>query len=213
LKVIISRNVHESADLVNSQVRVVAEDRDGRRCSMVVQRSEYDSAANKWGEWESKAQALMPVGWEPCMLNAGRVAEALLSTVAPVDLDVVPVGQVFGLVTDIAKDFIVQAAQAKSKAHDAEVASQQARSELTKLKELVGMQMVTLTMAAIAAATEAQSASLSSPVSAHWAIELLLSAVQSYVDREAAKGHKVPPVKPITDLITQLAASQWKYEK
>ena len=79
---------------------------------------------------EALVVMLMPEGWKPTPLTLARIKDTMLGVMDGRDLDTVPVGEVFGLVTTVAADIIRQLAQAKAVSNKAQCDLVEAQQKL-----------------------------------------------------------------------------------
>ena len=177
--------------------RVVSEEADGLT-KLVVQQDDG------LGGWDGKAQALMPRGWKPTTFAAARVSEALLSTVAPVDLDTVPVGQVLGIVGSMISDIYRDSAKYQKEASAWRTGKLDLEQELSKTRTMFGHQMSELIWSMF---------SLIHSIRGTEVIEDIVTALSDVVStRELAAveaGHNPIPMKPVVELIWKVA-EKWR---
>ena len=183
--------------------RVIEEESDGLT-KLVVQQDDG------LGGWDGKAHALMPRGWRPTTFAAARVSEALLSTVAPVDLDMVPVGQVLGIVGSMVTDIYRDSAKYQKEAAGWRDGKLNLEQELSKSRSMFGQQMTELIWSVFSFIREVQTGTiqLRSAEFDH-VVKAFSDVVSNREEAMNASGRTGASMKPIVELIWKVA-SQWR---
>ncbi len=162
-------------------------------------------------EWNKKPGELVagircPKGWEPTPLARARVIDTLMGMLDGRDLDRVPVGEIFPLVTTIAADIIRQAATARAEAAKYQGEASEAKQKALEATALLHLDVTALARALFELMYRQACVKIELPP-AQWP-EYLVGVLREEVDRVMSLGGACPKNIPyLVDIIRKVGAT------